>query len=1308
MDSITDIDRGLHRAIRLGQVDNVKEILDSTLSDLKPIKLHNLLHLAVSCGQLQVAKTLINDYCCPVNCENKTKETPLHIACSCGHLDIVKLLILEHKADIYARDDEYDDAPLNKAAFNGYTNIVKFLIDKCGCSPDIQGYKGRTILHQACDGGHVELAETLIIDYNLDPMCVDDNGNTPLHIAALSGKEKIVNLLITNHKCPVSSRNSADQTPLHCACWKGHLSVVKLLLSEHNADLIIRDKNKSTPLNTAVLYGHACIVKFLIDECGCSPRIKGYEGRTILHYACDGGHVELAKTLIIDYNLNPKCIDDDRNTPLHIAALSGKEEIVNLLITNHKCPVNSRNSADQTPLHCACYKGHLSVVKLLVSEHNADFSICDKKGNAPLNTAALYGHASIVKFLIDECGCSPRIKGYQGQTILHQTCDRGHVKLAKTLIIDYNLDPISVDDNGNTPLHIAAFSGREVIVNLLITNHKYPVNSRNSADQTPLHRACYKGHLSVIKLLVSEHNAEFCICDKKGNAPLNTAAFYGHASIVKFFIECGCSPSIKGYQGQTILHQTCDRGHVKLAETLIIDYNLDPISVDDNGNTPLHIAALSGKEEIVNLLITNHKCPVNSRNNADQTPLHYACQEGYLNVVNMLVFNDNTLLLSADQDGNTPQHISAKFAKKECLLMVLNSYHAPIYIRNKSGRSVLDVAKDSITKNKIKSYLKQNSDRIHYDYKLIQDLSTQVYNSGGHKLIRVFVIGKVESGKSTLIKALKRDGILSSLNPVSEATVPPHTSGIIPSVHHSKAIGRVIYYDFAGDPEYYSSHSAIVSNIMQSKFGTNIFLVVANLTKSIEAICDELGYWSNFISYHIKEVTLKYKVLVIGSHVDLITDPEAKIVPISQFVQECFSSVSQSTVEVFTLDCRKPRSARSIYGALTKVIQGIIPYSLTMKAAILLGLLEKDFKNVISCTLQTLIEHINETGIYLPNTASSLYPIVMELHSPGLLMIISKPKKLEDSMLFLNISKLTNEVHQRLFSTSKVQSVSPTALDLNHISMGILPQKYLKSILPEYITTDCLVQLQYCQEFTHSEVKLAMKLPENVTADPSFFYFPALCNTEKQKIVTPDRFNYSISWYGKCGKKFDYFPPRFLHVLLLRLAYIFSLPMRHDQSSEESPGMLVKRYNHRCAMWKNGIHWLMHKGVDCFVEMVNNSKGMIVITKSKKEHKCACTEMLFKIVKELQEAKDEFCRTVTLQEYLMNSVDPALCDDEDKLHFISEVKDVLRYGEPSVISVSGRGYLDAKEVEHLKYFLLGKFIINFIATCSGQWQKLAI
>ena len=90
-------------------------------------------------------------------------------------------------------------------------------------------------------------------------------------------------------------------------------------------------------------------------------------------------------------------------------------------------------------------------------------------------------------------------------------------------------------------------------------------------------------------------------------------------------------------------------------------------------------------------------------------------------------------------------------------------------------------------------------------------------------------------------------------------------------------------------------------------------------------------------------------------------------------------------------------------------------------------------------------------------------------------------------------------------------------------------------------------------------------------------------------------------------------------------------------------------------MWKNGIHWLMKEGVECYVEMVNSSKGVIIVTKSEEAHKSTCTEMLFNIIKEIHQAKEEFCGTVTLQEYLIDSNDPTAFSEEDNLFSMCDI-----------------------------------------------------
>ena len=475
-------------------------------------------------------------------------------------------------------------------------------------------------------------------------------------------------------------------------------------------------------------------------------------------------------------------------------------------------------------------------------------------------------------------------------------------------------------------------------------------------------------------------------------------------------------------------------------------------------------------------------------------------------------------------------------------------------------------------------------------------------------------------------------------------------------------------------------------------------MVVLNFSKDINEILEELGYWLCFISYHSKcssESKCNVTVMTIGSHVDHITnaDKNKKLNDVSKFIQTHFTKISPNFKfydDTLTLNCRQPRSAQGVRDTIFQISKDTQPFNLSPEAAILLGLLEKDFKNVVSCDVQGLLAHIHYTHICLPTTVENLYPVLEQLHDVGLMIIGRHSDKL-DHIVLLNISKLTNEVHELL-------NLGPTVKDDPNVharlSMGVLPQSYLEEILPEFITLDCLVQLQYCQSFDHFEVKLDHVAPANECNDSTLLYFPSPCKSErKESIVTPDGFNYYIGYFAECKINVEYFPPRFLHLLFLRLAYSYALQAAEDNTitSDVEAVNLLQKYNRRCTMWKNGIHWLMQQGVECFVESVNNSKAIVVITKSNEEQKFTCSEMLFKILREFQQVKDEVCEVVALQQYILDSDNPSSCSDRDKLFEMSQVEQVLREGMPSIVSVNGKGHMNAKKIAHfMKCTLWGK------------------
>ena len=134
---------------------------------------------------------------------------------------------------------------------------------------------------------------------------------------------------------------------------------------------------------------------------------------------------------------------------------------------------------------------------------------------------------------------------------------------------------------------------------------------------------------------------------------------------------------------------------------------------------------------------------------------------------------------------------------------------------------------------------------------------------------------------------------------------------------------------------------------------------------------------------------------------------------IQQFLKNILPRKVKSTAH-FMLDCCQPRSKGigEVQKQLINLTRRSPRYFLSFEASILLGLLEKDFSKVAACSVSTLLSHIEDTGVHLPNKAELIHPMLYELHEVGILSLITDRTKLSDSYLILKISELTNTVHK--------------------------------------------------------------------------------------------------------------------------------------------------------------------------------------------------------------------------------------------------------------------------------------------------------
>ena len=385
--------------------------------------------------------------------------------------------------------------------------------------------------------------------------------------------------------------------------------------------------------------------------------------------------------------------------------------------------------------------------------------------------------------------------------------------------------------------------------------------------------------------------------------------------------------------------------------------------------------------------------------------------------------------------------------------------------------------------------------------------------------------------------------------------------------------------------------------------------------------------------------------------------------------------------EYYMIDCRKPKSLNGLERKISSLVSSSQRYELSNEASLLLGLLEKDFGNVTACSLQTVLSHISDCGVCLPTDAEGLYLILSELHDIGVLLLLGDHSK-GNCHVVLQSSKLTNEVHKLLFCKSAVENLQGRYNAT--FDIVILPESVLKEILPPYITTQCLSCLQYCQEFGREEIGNFIPVTQT---NQSFFFFPALCKKDRSEIawVMPTNDGYSIAWLARCTDPYEFLPPRFLHVLLLRLVFRFTL------SAHQTPSTSLEHSDLRCfcTMWKTGIHWLMSEGVECTVELVNGSKGVLIVTKTKADWQEICADIFRRITSCVMEAKAEFCQTIKLQYCLLDSTDEADLLNEDNLFAMEKVEFAFTHPEVNVIpSVAGKKVMERSRLLYLRKLTL--------------------
>ncbi len=136
-------------------------------------------------------------------------------------------------------------------------------------------------------------------------------------------------------------------------------------------------------------------------------------------------------------------------------------------------------------------------------------------------------------------------------------------------------------------------------------------------------------------------------------------------------------------------------------------------------------------------------------------------------------------------------------------------------------------------------------------------------------------------------------------------------------------------------------------------------------------------------------------------------------------------------------------------------------------------------------------------------------------------------------------------------------------------------------------------------------------------------------NTESCQAIT--KMKYKFGWC-LCCKGNIFFTSRFLQVLLLRLAFIFALPVASSTNEENT--LAVER--RKCNIWKSGIHRQNMDGVETIVEVIEQNTAVILIMGCLEGSQIKCIQQRSAVIEAILSAKEKYSAAVDAEESFLH------------------------------------------------------------------------
>ena len=983
------------------------------------------------------------------------------------------------------------------------------------------------------------------------------------------------------------------------------------------------------------------IIIKLIEDYRLDPMKEDSIGNTIFHYAAAGNQLEVMEYLNSTDNTPSLTylLKKYKTSLLHIAAANGSLDIIKYLIEHHHYTTEDTDKRGRTVLHHAVRWNHLAVVEYLVLTGKCDKLLAaNKYSSTVLIFAVTNGLLNVTKYLIHKNECDPKANEW---FILHQAVK--HINIIKYLITECNCDPMVTDkDACKTLLHYAVEQNHVNVVEYIVLTGKCDsILAAKKYGKTVLLFASANGSLNVAKYLIHKHE-----CDPKAFEWSILHQAVKHVNIVKYLItEYNCDPMVTDKDGKTVLHYAVEQNHSDVVEYLVLTGKCEPIlAANKYGNTVLIYATINGLLDVVKYLIHKHKC--DSKANK---LIHKAVK--HVNIVRYLVTECNCDPMVIDKDGKTILHYAVEESYLDVAEYLLSTSKCDPVAKDNKGRTPLQLT-DGYHRQKVRTLF----------IKFGEVKTSHPVDS----YVNVLILGNPGAGKSTLSHVIinTATGSIAFGSFRNVKGVEPCTAGIIPYKLQHKILGNIILHDFAGHSEYYSSHSAVIENLLQGSAG--VFLIVVNILE--KGAIKQLYQWLTVVRNEAQKALDQCHVIVVVSHKDEIIDPVER-----KKRKEEIRSIVGKERSVF-LDCRKlgGGAVDSLFNKLSSACESIRSTSgrnLSLYCHMMYGLLEEKKENIL--TLSDVMTASKDNDSYvLPEEREEVLDVLHSLDSIGLIKVLKSEDKV---WVVVNKGILLFELDGILFAPKTFKEHVDIASNT-----GIVSVSGLTRLFPDYdpdMLMCFLKNMELCQEMNPSFLRMTnlhqLTVGEGEEGEMErrgerLLFFPCLLHSDRPDEMTSQV--YQFGWCLQCTGEHHFFPPRYFHVLSLHLAYKLALPQD-------------KILSRCCTFWRNGLYWSNGHGVGVLVEIVDDSQCVLVLMSCEKGYNMV--ELRREVIGEVMSVYNESCPSLEVEELVIDPKEldyPVNTPRERTVYSSRNVMSAIDEGRPFIVPDTGIKRQEVKSI----------------------------